>query len=147
MYSWLISPILFLPVAWYEWLPDGSVYFQDFPISPGDVITAAVALSSMTSGIVMLENITQNHTALRDVNSPNTLCGKNAEWIIEDYGQNSGQVPLANFGTVTFTEAVATGTVDVQPEGAVICLLRFPENATVLTSVSFSESSVTISHV
>ncbi len=70
----------------------------------------------------------------------------NAEWIVEDFEENGGLVPFANFGTVTFTGASATtnsGTVG--PSGADIIDIR--QNNKVLTSASVSGSSVTISYV
>ncbi len=70
----------------------------------------------------------------------------NAEWIVEDFEENGGLVPFANFGTVTFTGASATtnsGTVG--PSGADIIDIR--QNNKVLTDVTVSGSSVTVKYV
>jgi hypothetical protein len=69
----------------------------------------------------------------------------NAEWIVEDFSENSGLVPFANFGTVTFTNAKATtssGTVG--PNGADIIDIR--QNNKVLTDASISGSTVVVKY-
>ena len=74
------------------------------------------------------------------------LCLENAEWIVEDYEENNGLVPLANWGTVTFT-GVSAGTVDgatMSPASATLNDLE--QNGDVLSSVSASGSSVTIEY-
>jgi hypothetical protein len=66
---------------------------------------------------------------------------------VEDFEENGGLVPFANFGTVTFTGASATtasgGTTG--PSGSV--LIDIEQSSKVLTSVSSSGSSVTVTYV
>ena len=73
------------------------------------------------------------------------LCRTNAEWIVEDFEENGGLVPLANWGTVTFTGASAgTSSGSVGVSGATIINIR--QNNQVLTSVSASGNSVAVKH-
>ncbi|KAI9458531.1 peptidase G1 [Boletus coccyginus] len=131
--------------AWYEWYPDTSYYFSDFDISAGDVIRATVNVSSPTSGTAMLENLTNGQTGFTQLNSTYPLCQQNAEWIVEDFqGSDGNMVSLTNFGTVTFTDAVAIGKKTYTPDGASVCDISQDQ---VLTSVSVDGSSVTIKHV
>lgn len=70
----------------------------------------------------------------------------NAEWIVEDFEENGSLVPFANFGTVTFTGASATGSSGtVTPAGAT--LIDIKQNGKVLTSSSVSGSTVTVEYV
>ncbi|KAI9744321.1 MAG: hypothetical protein M1818_002473 [Claussenomyces sp. TS43310] len=108
--------------AWYEWIPDGSYSFDNFDLSVGDQIAMSVDASSTTSGTATLENLTSGQKVTHSFsNPPSTLCETNAEWIVEDFEENGSLVPLANFGTVTFTDASATGSDGtVTPSGASI---------------------------
>lgn len=70
----------------------------------------------------------------------------NAEWIVEDFSSGGSLVPFANFGTVTFTGASASGSSGtVTPSGAT--LIDIKQNNKVLTSSSVSGSSVTVKYV
>jgi hypothetical protein len=65
---------------------------------------------------------------------------------VEDYEEGDSLVPLANFGTVTFSGASATtGSGSVGPSGATI--IDIEQNGQVLTSSSVSGSSVTVKYV
>lgn len=131
--------------AWYEWYPAPSYEFTNFPISAGDVIKLSVTLSSLTAGTITIENTTKNKVVTEHVTSTTPLCGQNAEWIVEDYMVGKSMVPFADFGTVTFTNAEASGTGDYTPSGATV--LDIKQNGKVLTSTSVSGSSVTIKYV
>ena len=141
----------FSRIAWYEWYPDSSYYFSNLDISTGNVIRATVNSSTSTSGIATIENLTNGQTGVRHLSSTSALCGRNAEWIVEDFEDGNGnQVPFANFGTVTFTDAIASGpgTGTYTPDGAIAITLEDPENDyQVLTSVSINGSSVTIEYL
>lgn len=70
----------------------------------------------------------------------------NAEWIVEDFSSGGSLVPFADFGTVTFTGASASGSSGtVTPSGAT--LIDIKQNGKVLTSSSVSGSSVTVEYV
>jgi hypothetical protein len=91
--------------GWYEFYPAFPVNFSD-PVSPGDAISAEVSVSGGTVTIT-LQDATKGWTEhASHANSGYAL--SSAEWIAE--APSSGKVlPLANFGTVTFSGASATG--------------------------------------
>lgn len=69
----------------------------------------------------------------------------NAEWIVEDFSSGGSLVPFADFGTVTFTGASASGSSGtVTPSGAT--LIDIKQNGKVLTTSSVSGSSVTVEY-
>ncbi|KAN0091254.1 Concanavalin A-like lectin/glucanase domain containing protein [Tylopilus felleus] len=108
--------------AWYEWYPDYAYDFSGITISAGDVIKATVTATSTTSGTA-----------------------ENAEWIVEDFEENGNLVPLADFGTVTFTDATASGSDGTyEPAGATI--IEIQQNGQVLTTVTTSGDTVTITY-
>lgn len=114
-------------------------------ISAGDVIQLTVNASSTTSGTATINNLTNGQAVSKDLSSSSPLCGQDAEWIVEDYMKGSDLVPFANFGTVTFTSAEASGNGAYTPSGATISEIK--QNNQVLTSTSLAGSSVTIKYV
>lgn len=128
--------------AWYEWYPD---YAYDFSIaiSAGDTIAISVASSSSSAGTVTLENVTTGKTVSKSLTAPSSssdLGGQNAEWIVEDYESDGSLVSLANFGTVTFTDAVAkTSSESLGTTDATI--IEIESGNTVLTDVTIPSSS------
>lgn len=132
--------------AWYEWFPDYAYDFSGIPISAGDTITASVVASSSTAGKAVIKNVSKGKTVSKSLTSSAALGGQNAEWIVEDYEQNGSLVPLANFGTVTFTGVSAqTAQQSVGLSGATILDLR--QSNTVYSSASESGSTVTVKYV
>ncbi|KZT68799.1 hypothetical protein DAEQUDRAFT_727452 [Daedalea quercina L-15889] len=132
--------------AWYEWYPDYAYDFSGISFSAGDTVTVTVTASSTTSGTAVIENVTSGQKVSQDITSSSALCEENAEWIVEDYEEDGGLVPFANFGTVTFTSAEATTTSGtVGPDGAT--LIDIQQDGTTLTDVSTDSSSVTVSYV
>ncbi|EPQ54086.1 hypothetical protein GLOTRDRAFT_62581 [Gloeophyllum trabeum ATCC 11539] len=132
--------------AWYEWYPDYAYDFSGISISAGNQIRVTVTASSTTSGTAVIENLSTGQTVSKSLTSSSALCEENAEWIVEDYEENGSLVPLANFGTVTFSSASATtGSGSIGPSGAT--LIDIEQNGKVLTSASTSGSSVTVSYV
>ncbi|KAI0628022.1 aspergillopepsin [Trametes polyzona] len=131
--------------AWYEWFPDFAHDFSGFRISPGNQITATVTASSRTGGTATLINHSTGQQVSHSFSGQPALCQENAEWIVEDFEEGGGLVPLANWGTVTFTGASAgTGSGSVGPSGATI--IDMEQNGRQLTSVSASGSSVTVTY-
>jgi len=132
--------------AWYEWYPDYAYDFSGIPISAGNTIKLTVTASSTKAGSAVIENVTTGKTVTKSITSTSALCEQDAEWIVEDYEEGSSLVPLANFGTVTFTGASAsTSSGTVGPSGATIIDLK--QGSTVYTSVSTSSSGVTVTYV
>lgn len=93
--------------AWYEMYPAYPVYL-DLAIHPNDVITAEVSYNSIQSTFTL--TITDSSTGKTfSTTQPlsSSIQRSSAEWIAE--APSSGRVlPLANFGTVTFTGCSAT---------------------------------------
>lgn len=134
--------------AWYEWYPDYAHDFGGINVSAGDVIRVTVDATSVTAGTATVENVSTGrsvtHTFTGGVDG--SLCEYNAEWIVEDFQMNGSLVPLANFGTVTFTGAEArTGGAIVGPADAT--LIDIYQNGRVLTSSSVNSNSVTVQYV
>ncbi|KAL2134548.1 hypothetical protein VTI74DRAFT_11520 [Chaetomium olivicolor] len=132
--------------AWYEWIPDYSHSFSNFGISAGDQIRMTVDASSKTTGVATLENLSTGQKVSHSFrNTPSTLCETNAEWIVEDFQEGNNLVPFANFGTVTFTNAYATGsTGTVTPQGATIMDIK--QGSSVLTNCATEGSDLTCSY-
>ena len=105
-----------------------------------------VVATSRTTGYVFLENLSTGAYVEEHLSSSSPLCEQDADWIVEDFEENGGMVPFANFGTVTFNGASATknGGSTVGPSGATV--IDIYQNQ-VLTSTSIGGSSVTISYV
>ena len=109
--------------AWVETLPDDTlgVSPRRLPARPGDLFAVTITNSGGNNWSIMLENRTTNQHLSLTVTYASCKCS--AEWIEEvpDLADVSDPA-LANFGTVTFTEATATvaGVVhtaaDLHPE-------------------------------
>ncbi|KAI3579534.1 peptidase A4 family-domain-containing protein [Fusarium oxysporum f. sp. albedinis] len=135
--------------AWYEWIPDYAYSFSNFDVSVGDQIRMTVDASSKTKGVATLENLTTNRKVTHSfTNTPSTLCETNAEWIVEAFQEGGSQVDLANFGTVTFTNAVVSGTKGTSgPSGAQIIDISPDQGQTVQAVGSITSNSVTVKYV
>ena len=133
------------PPAWFEWFPDFAHDFTGFSLSAGDSITASVVATSLTGGTATLINHSTGQQVSHTFSGQPALCQQNAEWIVEDFSEGNSLVPLANWGTVTFTgvsAGLASGSET--PSGATI--INMEQNGRVLTSVSSSSSSVTVEY-
>jgi hypothetical protein len=97
--------------AWYEMYPKGSASVG--PVSPGDVITAEVKAQS--GGKFLLTMSRNGKQILNTVQKLNQARRTSAEWIMEA-PWSGGVLPLANFGTMSFSGCQSTGsTSGVQP--------------------------------
>ena len=131
--------------AWFEWFPDFAPAFSGISLNPGNSITVSVTASSRTGGTATIVNHSTGQQVSHTFSGQPALCQENAEWIVEDFEEGGGLVPLANFGTVTFTGASAsTGSGSTSPSGATI--INMEQNVSVLTSASASGSSVTVAY-
>ncbi|KAJ7785335.1 peptidase A4 family-domain-containing protein [Mycena maculata] len=131
--------------AWYEYYPAVSFDF-DLKVSAGDTITLTATSTGTKSGTVTISNETTGKSVSKDLTSTAKLCGENAEWIVEDFEEGDSLVPFADFGTVKFTDAVATTSTGstVGPEGA--ALIDIKQSSTVLTSVTATDSTLTVKY-
>ena len=97
--------------AWYEIVPAPSIPIA-MKIAPGDRLTAAVLVQG-TQVTLQLTNTTRRVRMTRRVTVPQPDL-TSAEWVAEAPSScaSSGEcrtLPLANFGSVAFTRAAATG--------------------------------------
>lgn len=95
--------------AWFEMFPKVSMQISNFPVKPGDSITAIAKYEGSGQYTLKMFNNTRktftvvpaSHT--RSTVSPRTSC----EWIVEAPSDNKGILPLAHFNPVTFTKCEA----------------------------------------
>ncbi len=95
--------------AWVETLPDDTlgVSPRRLPARPGDLFSVTIANTGGNNWSIVLENRTTGQHLSLTVTYPSCTCS--AEWIEEVPEIYDVSDPaLANFGTVTFTEATAT---------------------------------------
>jgi hypothetical protein len=136
--------------AWYEWIPGASIAYNNINVNAGDVISVTVTWTSDTSGTVYLVDETNGGNGFIDFTgqTSGTLCGTNAEWIVEDFEVGNSLVAFADFGSVTFTGATAVvggQTVSAGGAGAeTIDLVN--SNGQVITSTNIDGSTVTITY-
>ena len=135
--------------AWYEWYPDYAYDFSGISISAGNTIAVSVVSSSASAGTAKIENLSTGQTVSKALTAPSSsshLGGQNAEWIVEDFEEGGGQVPFANFGTVTFTDASWTDSAGATGGPGSATIIDIEQGRTVLTSVSVSGSSVAVTY-
>jgi hypothetical protein len=100
--------------AWYELVPEPSITVKNLKINPGDVITASVVIDG--NGVLLwLKNRTRNAVFSKRITlaSPDLT---SAEWIAEAPSECTSngycrQIPLANFGSVSFTKVAALASI------------------------------------
>lgn len=96
--------------AWYEMYPASPVYFNN-TLAAGDRMTATVSATSSGAFTLTLTDSTRgwSHT-IKQTNA--SLARSSAEVIAEAPSSSTGVLPLANFGTVTFSSSgVNSGTL------------------------------------
>lgn len=133
--------------AWYEWYPDYAYDFSGIDISAGDEITITVEATSTSAGSATVENVSTGKKVTHTFSGSEQgdLGELNAEWIVEDFEQGGSLVPLANFGTVTFSGAKATSSgSSVGPSGANI--LDIKQSGTVYTESSVTDDTVVVAY-
>lgn len=133
--------------AWYEWYPDYAHDFTNILISARNVIKMTVNATSKSSGSSTIENLSTGESVTRIFRNGlgGDLCEFNAEWVVEDFSVNNALVPFANFGTVVFSNAVASrGGNTYGPSGATIMDIYQDR---ILTSSSVTRNTVTISYM
>jgi hypothetical protein len=109
--------------AWYEMYGDSAVNSgfsvqlpsAIYPVSPGDSISASVSLSGSTWTLAIADSPQGWHYAT-SVPSPSPAPAQSsAEWIAERPDVNGSPASLADFGSVNFTGASATGNGHTGP--------------------------------
>ena len=101
--------------AWYEMYPNGSVHITTMTVSPGDSISASV--DYLTQGAhadqfqLTITDASHANDSFTTYQSAPQAQRSSAEWIVEapvSASDTSDVLPLANFASVTFTNASAT---------------------------------------
>lgn len=93
--------------AWYEMYPQPSYLIKAITVQPGDVINAEVSYSGGSFTLYIKDQT--NGASFTTTLANTTAQRSSAEWVVEAPSSFSGKVlPLADFGTVTFTGASAT---------------------------------------
>jgi hypothetical protein len=101
--------------AWFEMYPSLPVNLS-LSINPGDTIAASVYYSSSNFTL----NITDGAQSFSKTLSDPSAKRSSAEWVQEAPSSSSGVLPLANFGTIKFSNAqttvgTTTGPIDNPP--------------------------------
>jgi acyl dehydratase len=94
--------------GWYEMYPANPVYYTN-PVKPGDTISASVTFSGTETYTLVLKDVTQGWTQTQTINETG-LDRSSAEVITEAPSSETGVLPLANFGTVTYGSSDANGS-------------------------------------
>jgi len=94
--------------GWYEMYPADPVNFSN-AVSPGDSFTASVTFSGTETYTLVLKDVTKGWTHTITKNQSG-LDRSSAEVITEAPSSESGVLPLADFGTVSYSAATANGT-------------------------------------
>ena len=104
--------------AWYELIPAPPVTIP-LTVAPGDAITAEATATSATTVQLQIQDVTAgtNYSTTQTVTPADF---GSAEWIAEAPSQCAGTrscrtLPLADFGTATFTAASATANGHAGP--------------------------------
>lgn len=95
--------------GWYEMFPAFPVNFSN-TVHAGDHFTASVTFSGTSTYTLVLKDVTAGwtHTVTKNQSG---LARSSAEVITEAPSSSSGVLPLADFGTVSYTAAKANGTL------------------------------------
>ena len=95
--------------AWYEMYPKFPVNLSG-TVRPGDKMTASVTTNGSGSFTLTISDTTQGWTNTTNARLKHALLAS-AEAIAEAPSSSGGVLPLANFGTVSFTSAKANGAL------------------------------------
>ncbi len=93
--------------AWFELLPNDSVTIQAINVSPGDTINASVTLFDANNDVwqISLSDLTTGQSFSQTVVYASSRLS--AEWTVERPTVNNVLSPLANIGTVSFSNCRA----------------------------------------
>jgi hypothetical protein len=98
--------------TWYEMYPAAAVYYRNV-VHPGDVMNASVAATSPTTFVLTIHDVTEGWTR-RTTQTESTAPARSSAEVITEAPcctSNGALLPLADFGTVSFTKARVDGLV------------------------------------
>jgi hypothetical protein len=136
--------------AWYELLPNGSVTITTISVSAGDEITASISLINSTTNMWSIEMADVNNGQSFQRNVVYNSSRLSAEWIVERPTLNY-QVeplgPLADFGSVTFTNSRITTNTSAGTIGNFPSVRFIMQNLVTVSSLSSNGSSFTVTYL
>lgn len=144
--EWEISGSTATYSAWYEWVPGPLTTFEGFTVNPGDSVAIKVVATSTTAGTAYVTNESTGEATSYAFTDQPALCQGTAEWIVEDFSVNGGEIAFADFTPVTLSAATgqaASGTIG--PGNA--DTYTIVENGVTFTSESMDDSDVTVNWV
>jgi Peptidase A4 family len=95
--------------AWYEMYPKFPTNYSN-PVKPGDHMSASVTTNGSGSFTLTISDSTQGWTKSTNARLKSAKLAS-AEVIAEAPSSSGGVLPLANFGTVSFSGATVNGSV------------------------------------
>jgi hypothetical protein len=95
--------------VWFEMYPKGAYLISGFPIVPGDKFGARVEFTGNSTFVLSITNYTRNTAYTVPTHDTRARSAKrsSAEWVVEA-PYSGGVLPLADFGTGSFNNCVAT---------------------------------------
>jgi hypothetical protein len=91
-------------LAWYELLPNYSVTIDTLSVSPGDTIKASISLLDVGTNEWLIEIADATNGQSFSKSFLYVSSRLSAEWVVERPTINNVLAPLADFGSVTFTD-------------------------------------------
>ena len=90
--------------GWFEMFPNAPVFYNN-PVAPGDTMSASVVANGGGAFVLTLSDQTQGWTQTTDQTSTTARLAS-AEIIAEAPSDTNSALPLSNFGTVNFANAL-----------------------------------------
>lgn len=133
--------------AWYEMYPKFPVTFSN-PVAPGDHFSATVSTDGNGSFTLSLKDTTKGWTQTTTQRLKKAQLAS-AEVIAEAPSSSGGVLPLANFGTVSFSGATVNGSALTSSTRGIDAITMKTSSGTVKaqpSSISNGSFSVTWKH-
>lgn len=106
--------------GWWEMFPNAPVFYQN-PVAPGDAMSASVTANGNGNFTLTLTDATQNWTQSTQQTNANAQLGS-AE-VIAEAPSNGTVLPLSNFGTVSFSNALVNGAAIANSGAATLTMV------------------------
>ncbi|OAA57298.1 Concanavalin A-like lectin/glucanase [Cordyceps fumosorosea ARSEF 2679] len=137
--------------VWTEWWQyNMQDYDTNLGVSGGDTVRMTVNATSTTSGTTLIENLTTGKSVSQTFTGETRypLCESDAEWIVEDFQENGKPVPLVNWGTIEFTNTVASGPgTSVTAAGSELINIKLDDGTIVTQSSVDNDGNVFVKYI
>ena len=130
--------------AWYEMYPAASVTISGMTITPGDVMHGSVVSDGAGNFTLTLSDETTGVTKTYQKSNASAR-GYSAEVIAEAPSDDSGVLPLADFGTVSFSECAFNGAPLAGAPYQQIDMVDESTNATLATTSALGADGASFS--